>query len=184
MENDANLQALRGAISLVLAVPCIVAIVLAWLERRKPGFTKDQISGFRGWLLLVVIGQCLNPVWTLMTLAGQIDGYKALSSMPGGIVAVAGEVFLDVAVAALQIYVLVAMFRRSASFPKLYRYQWLAMIASQIIDWFWVVALMGIPLTKVAGFAQISGLVIVTFGMGIWVWYVSVSRRVRNTFIR
>lgn len=171
-------------IFVLLGVPLIASIVSARIEARKPGFTKDKISGFRGWLLWLTVMQCLNLLRTVGEFKKTTESYDAVVSMPNGHLAVTGEVALNVAIIAFQVFVIIAMFRRSTLFPRLFLYLWLASIAVPILDWFLIVVTLGVPLGELVDADGIKGIVGPLIGGGVWVAYVFASVRVKNTFIR
>ena len=81
----------------------------------------------------------------------------------------------------------VALFRRSRRFPALYAIQWSVLFLSPAIGFFWEAWALGIELRQLARFYDIGTvlmvLAIVIVGGGT-IWYLSVSQRSKNTFVR
>jgi uncharacterized membrane protein len=97
---------------------------------------------------------------------------------------VAGEILINLAFIAFQVYVVVAMLKRWVIFPRLFLYQWFLIMALPIIDVVWVATIMGMPLSRVFPATELGSAIGAVIALGIWVWYTSVSVRVRNTFTR
>jgi len=135
--------------------------------------------GFGGWLLIPMIGQTLSPLVTLLTSAP--DDFAMLSNpaLPASLTPlVLLELAMTACFAAFQIVVTVAMYRRRRSFPNLYRWQLIAAVAVLLIDVLMTSAALKLPVSDLIDGKTIGRL----FAGAIWVWYVSVSVRVRNTF--
>lgn len=167
----------------LLIVGGIVSVIVITARRRDP-MHPSQISGFGGWLLLLAIGQCLSPLRNLGELAAGAEGYRTAATMPNGTVLVAGEILINLAFIAFQVYVVVAMLKRWVIFPRLFLYQWFLIMALPIIDVVWVATIMGMPLSRVFPATELGSAIGAVIALGIWVWYTSVSVRVRNTFTR
>ncbi len=139
-------------------------------------------SGFGGWLTLVAIGQTLGPIITIGGVVGSIAAYRQMMMLPGGAMAVYGEVALNVAFLFIQLVCVRAMYRRSKKCPRLFLLQWIAVILLAVGDVLLVSVALNLPLSTVLGFIKpirIIGPIVIT---GIWVLYMFESVRVRNTF--
>ncbi len=165
---------------LLIGVPVFFAVRSA----AKPSQTPEALVGFGGWLMLLAIGQALSPLRTLADFANSADSYQQLMTLSIGPLAVYGEVALNLAFLALQLVVLVSMFRRGHRFPRLFLRQWFAIPVVFILDTVWISSILGVPLNQVlAGDALVAPIAsfVVT---GVWAAYVYKSVRVRNTFDR
>lgn len=165
---------------LLIGVPVFFAVRSA----RRPSQNSTDLVGFGGWLLLLAIGQTLSPLRTLAEFGNSIEGYQQLMALPNGPLATYGEIALLLAFLVLQLVVLIAMFRRSPRFKKLFLLQWFAIPVVFLVDVIWISTLIKVPVSQVlAGDALVKPTVsfVVT---GIWVAYVYNSVRVRNTFDR
>lgn len=138
-------------------------------------------SGFGGWLTLVAIGQTLGPIITIGNVVGSIAAYRQAMMLPGGAMAVYGEVALNVAFLFIQLLCVRAMYRRSKEYPRLFLLQWIAMILLAVGGVLLVSVALNLPLSTVLEFTKPTRIIgpIVT---GIWVLYMFKSVRVRNTF--
>jgi hypothetical protein len=86
--------------------------------------------------------------------------------------------------AAFQIAVVVAMFQKRRSFPKLFFYEWIAGMGAVLLDWVLVSVLLDTPLDQVIDAKSLGQAIGGSVGGGLWVWYVTQSIRVRNTFVK
>jgi hypothetical protein len=167
---------------LIVALGLVIAVIVISVRRApKPGI---ELSGFGGWLLLLAIGQTLAPLRTLSILAQSADGYSALqdSSVPNATLAIFAEVGLLIGFVAFQLFIIVSMYRKRHFFPRLFFYQWIAGVCIPIADWMLVSALFHIPLSSLVTTRDVIGVLGAGLIVGIWVWYVARSVRVRNTF--
>ncbi len=141
------------------------------------------LEGFGGWLILPMIGVCLAPVRTLAEAATSLASYGPVLEVPNGTALVAIEVALNVVLLVLQIVTLVAMFGRRSTFPRLFRWVWIASMVLPIVDIVAVSALLGVSPTALMD-ADMARVAVAAVVMGLWVWYMHASVRVKNTFIR
>ena len=169
------------AILIVALGLVIVVIVISVRRAPKPGI---ELSGFGGWLLLLAIGQTLAPLRTLSVLAQSAEGYRALqdSSVPNATLAIFAEVGLFVGFAAFQLFVTITMYRKRRFFRQLFAYQWIAGVCAPIADWMLISALFHVPLNSLVTTRDVISVLGAGLIVGIWVWYVARSVRVRNTF--
>lgn len=141
-------------------------------------------SGFGGWFMLVVIGQTIAPVSTILSTALSMTAYSRMMTTSDGAIAFFGEAAFSAAFLYIQISCTLAMYRRSKNFPTLFLLQWFAMIVMGIGD----ILLFSIEanrspwaLGEQIDLRKILSPIVTT---GLWVWYVFASVRVRNTFTR
>ena len=139
------------------------------------------LEGFGGWLILPVIGVSLAPVRTLVDAATSVVSYGQVLGLPNGRLVVGIEVALNLVLLTLQIVVLVAMFRRRATFPKLFTWLWIAAVVLPFVDLVAVALLLNVPLAALFDSDMVRVLVGAVV-MGLWVWYMHASVRVKNTF--
>lgn len=165
---------------LLIGVPVFFAVRSA----AKPPHDPAALVGFGGWLLLLAIGQVLSPLRTLADLAKSAESYQQLMTVPNGALAVYGEVALNLAFLALQLVVVISMFRRSQRFKQLFVYQWFAIPVLFVLDTLLISVVLGVPVNQLLA-ADVLVASLVSFLLtGIWVAYVHKSVRVRNTFDR
>jgi hypothetical protein len=163
---------------LVIGLPVALAVTSAKRKVNSAG----QPEGFGGWLLLLAIGQTLTPLRSLGDFVRLVPEYQQVMAIENGPPLVYSEVALTVAYIALQIAVTVFMFRRSSLFPRLYFWQWIALPIYFVLDGALIHALLDIGTDQLFTAQEIGGLAAAFVINGLWVWYVSASVRVRNTF--
>lgn len=95
-----------------------------------------------------------------------------------------GEAALNFALMALQVVVLWFMFKKDRIFPKLFFYQWIAIPVALVLDIAFVSTVLGVGVNQLLTAEIVAPSVFATIVTGLWVWYVSKSVRVRNTFIQ
>jgi hypothetical protein len=130
------------------------------------------------------MGQTLAPLRTLASFGTNVQSYDQLAAIPGGTIAVGGEVVLNLAFLALQVTVVAVMYRRSVLFPKFFLFQLLAMIAVFVLEILLVSASLGIAVNKIITPDTAGGEFGALLGTALWTLYVFRSRRVQNTFVR
>jgi Protein of unknown function (DUF2569) len=151
-------------------------------------------KGIGGWLLLPVIGMFVFPVRCLISLATEYlpifekgmwaalttPGSKAYHPLWGPLLAY--EIFFNLAFLVFDLVLLYLLFAKSYRFPKLY-------IAFAVLNLVFVVsdAIVGyqIPAVVAQGMDTMAKEIGRSFMMVvIWVPYLMVSKRVKNTFVR
>ena len=166
---------------LFVGVPAALCI---WTAKRSPAHPDGGPVGFGGWLLLLAMGQTLAPLKTLASLSGTAQSLDKLAAIPGGRIAVGGEVALNLAFLVLQVAVLALMYRRSILFPKFFLYQLLCMIAVIVLDALLVSASLGIAVNQIFTPEMVGEDIVALLGTGLWTLYLFKSRRVKNTFVQ
>jgi hypothetical protein len=170
--NPAPFRKRKPQMSTELAQPSLVEPTVA---QEKPNAGP---VGFGGWLLIPMIGQTLRPLWILFESRTQFAALSNPALSPSLTSFLLLELAANACVLAFSIVVMVAMYRRRRSFPSLYRWQFYAGLAVFLADVLMASAVFKLPVSDLVDSKDISQI----FGLAIWVWYVSVSVRVRNTF--
>ena len=152
------------------------------MTNQKPVVARP-LEGFGGWLILPMIGVCLSPIRTLADAATSLASYGPVLELPNGKAVVAIEVALNLILLAVQIVTLVAMFGRRATFPRLFTWVWITAIVLPLLDMVAVSTLLGVPLAALLD-ADMARVAMAAVVMGLWVWYMHASVRVKNTFTR
>ncbi|MBY3220298.1 DUF2569 family protein [Rhizobium laguerreae] len=164
---------------LIFGVPVCLAVISAWR-------TTDPVngpSGFGGWLLLLAIAEVLGLLRALANVANSIENYTEYNSIGGSQLVIVGEAVLSLALVMLQAVVVWFMFKKDRLFPRLFFYQWIAIAVAFVLDVALVSAVLGVGVSQFLT-AEVVGPSVAAFIItGLWVWYVSKSLRVRNTFI-
>jgi hypothetical protein len=143
---------------------------------------RDGPSGFGGWLVLVVIGQTLAPfVTAIRMLTILILAHKTIA-LPGGTIALYGQLAFYAAFLFIEIVCVSAMYRRSKEYPRLFLLQWLALIVVAIGDILLPSVALNRPVLSVLGEMNMSRVLSPIPMVALWVLYMFESARVRNTF--
>ena len=127
--------------------------------------TKKNIS-IRGWLILPTIGLFLSAIYGIL---GFVVGGLSLYLEDSGIYEL--MIFLSSGIIAfLAIYSLILEFKKREKFPKF------------VIASYWIGLILTIILSSFDN--DYSNIFATTIGAIIWTWYFSVSKRVKNTFVK
>lgn len=163
----------------VLGVPLFI---IAWTGKRKVDPIKGPM-GFGGWLLLLAIWQVLAPLATLLETVNGMAAYEEFQSVPSGRLVAIGEPSINFAFLALQLVVLWSMLKKSKEFPRLFFYQWIAIPIVFIVDILLVSSALGVGVSEMMTRELVPPSARAFVWTGVWVWYLSKSVRVRNTFV-
>src|SRR5262245_45842957 len=150
-------------------------------------------AGLGGWLILVAIGLIVSPIrilafivqtsvppfrdgaWAILTTPGS-EAYHALWA-PLLIFELLGNVGFIVA----QVSLLVLFFKRSRNFPRIYVWVVLINLPFILLDaWLGSFVITDEPMIDPTTAVELTRSVI---GIAIWVPYMRLSKRVRNTFV-
>jgi hypothetical protein len=141
---------------------------------------KPPLQGIAGWLLLLAIGLCLAPIRTLVDLGRSAEEYDRVWGMANGKMLVAAELAINLVLLVLQVVTAVALLNKQKRFRALFAWLWIAAVLLPVLDVVLVLALFPqIPSGSLVGEIGRAGVTFVV--MGLWVWYVMVSKRVTNT---
>ncbi len=146
-------------------------------------------EGFGGWLIVPIIGLVVTPLRAVFHLADYGELFASTERLPAGLSAflmlefVGNIVFLLV----LPIILLVLLFRKSASFPRMFIMWAAGGLAFSVLDLFTTQVLFGdilaatgqTPLDAEVIQELIRSIILVV----VWIPYMRASRRVANTFI-
>ncbi|MBB3299464.1 hypothetical protein FHT72_003757 [Rhizobium sp. BK077] len=156
-----------------------------WFAVRSAKRTTDPVNGpssFGGWLLLLAIAEVMGLLKTLASVASSMETYAKYSAVEGGELVAVGEAALSFALVILQVVVIWFMFKKDRMFPRLFFYQWIAIPVAFVLDLALVSSVLGVSVNQLLK-AEVVGPSVAAFIVtGLWVWYVSKSVRVRNTF--
>lgn len=177
----------------VIVLGLVGAVVYAVMKSRKPklataiadggtGTAHVEPRGLGGWLVFLVIGQIGGILRVLKAIVEDIDLLG--QAVPNTKAAVIAELTLNVAFLGLVIYVTVSMFRELRTFPTLWKVQATAAVLVPLLDAVLVAGLLNLPIGKVLEEGMIGQLIGMVIAIAIWTWYLSVSKRVRNTFVK
>ena len=142
---------------------------------------RSEPQGFRGWLLLLAFGVCLSPLRTLVEFVKEFEDYGRAWTVPNGQTLVLFEVGINLALIALEVATMVAMLNRYRAFIKLFVWLWGAAFALPLVDMV-LVALLFPQISGETFIEEVGRTMLVTIVRGLWVWYLLVSVRVKNTF--
>ncbi|MBY5442305.1 DUF2569 family protein [Rhizobium leguminosarum] len=160
-----------------------VPIGLAVISARRKADPVNGPSGFGGWLLLLAIAEVLGLLRILAAVANSMKTYAENSSSGGSQLVLGGEAVLNLALVILQVVVVWFMFKKDRLFPRLFFYQWIAIPVAFVLDIALVSAVLGVGVNQLLTAEVVGPSVAAFIATGLWMWYVSKSVRVRNTFI-
>jgi hypothetical protein len=131
--------------------------------------------------LLLAVGVWLSPLRTLVEFVKEFEDYGRAWTVPNGQAVVAFEVGINLALIVLEVAAVVAMLNRRRIFIKLFIWLWGAAFVLPLADM--VVAALLFPHVPSESFAaEIGRTLLIPIIRGLWVWYLLVSVRVKNTF--
>jgi hypothetical protein len=144
--------------------------------------------GIGGWLILPVIGLFLTPIQGLVQMgdySGLIKNMQYLTPAQGAFVWL--EIIANlVIVVAMPIFLLVQLFRKKALFPKAYVIWAVANIAFEFLDLIVAQVLFGEIFeksnTRLIDGDTVKSMLRSIVLVVVWVPYMKMSARVRNTF--
>jgi hypothetical protein len=171
---------------LVVAVP--VGLIV-WLTQRNKRRTAGQLKGFGGWLILLAIGTWLAPFRTLAAMSHLMDGVD--SAVVSRLwLAFSGEFVLFGGLEALEISLIVLMTRKSWRFPSMFVWTAIYSIALFPVDFLWSSTVISIETGATFGsvlnpdIKMIGQWIVLSLVLALWMSYVTLSKRVANTFVR
>lgn len=132
-------------------------------------------TGIGGWLVILLLAELCSLLGGMAGIAGSLDGQA------GSVAAAIDYMDLGLALAwsGLAVAIVIAMFRRSWLFTRLWKIQGgLFVIGALLTVGGYALAPTGNPIDQASVVGMVAGVVLVALG---W-WYLTVSRRVRNTF--
>jgi hypothetical protein len=144
---------------------------------------RPELHGIRGWLVLLAIWQIFVTIKTLGRAAQMSKEYEAIAHIPGARVAINFETAITLALVTLTIVTTVALFRKKHAFKRLFFLQWLAPSVAFALDAAVVSAALQVPIESMLTGPVILQLVINLVINGLWLWYIRVSVRVKNTMV-
>ncbi|HWF19830.1 MAG TPA: DUF3857 domain-containing protein [Verrucomicrobiae bacterium] len=179
------------ALASVFSVLMLPAMFLAYHFRpnsaQPPQLQSDRaLTGLAGWLILVAISLGFRIVFTIIQIfkllwACSLEKWQLLT-IPGSTAynpnwgpILIFELFANLAFLAFAILLLILYFQKRFALPRYIIGFLIATVVFILIDNAWLVAIK--PATV------IKSIVPMVLGVGIWVWYFLVSRRVKLTFI-
>lgn len=151
-------------------------------------------AGLSGWLVLVGLGLVVTPLrlasYVLQTLLPMFsDGTWHVLTTPGSANYhplwgpwLLAEIVINLFFVAASLYLLFLFFRKSWRFPKLYVGYLIANLLFVVADAFAVQFVL--PDRPILDPETMRDLIRSLVGVALWVPYVFLSRRVKNTFVR
>lgn len=139
-------------------------------------------SGLGGWLILVVLGQIGGVLQMLKSIVDEVQLYEDFGPTVHYILN--AEMALMVAYAILIVVTTISMFRTERRFVALWKIQAVITVLFPLIDAVIVSAVSNTPIEKLIDERAIGHVIGGTIGMGLWWWYMNVSVRVKNTFVK
>ncbi|WP_439815818.1 DUF2569 domain-containing protein [Zavarzinia sp. CC-PAN008] len=145
-----------------------------------PAGSPDGPRGIGGWLILPAIGTFLGPVlWGFYGLSAAMT----LTAMPADApltALIVMEAIGNLALFALNLWALFLLAGRRRGFPRAFIIVAVGGFVLAVVDGAWAMSLLGESVAQPAWQQIIRSAIF----PAVWVPYMLVSRRVRNTFIR
>jgi hypothetical protein len=151
-----------------------------------------QLKGFGGcWLVLFAVGVYLAPLPSIVNIFKIGEGIDESVSTRFPLV-FDGAFALVVSLLIIQLTMAVFMAEKSRGFPSLFIWTGIYIFAMTPLDLIWTGAVVSLPtgqsfgevITKVTSADVIGGWIGATVIVGVWMLYVTRSRRVANTFVQ
>ena len=139
--------------------------------------------GFRGWLLLLAVGQMIAPFVLLQAAfaAFSVRSYAADGQSDHTLFVTLSLAYVVLALIAA--YAAWKMLNRSRQFPRLFVMEWLVMLCFVLAVPMLVAVTRGVAVGSAYGDSDFVLGALKFLVSGLWVWYVLQSVRVRNTFV-
>lgn len=174
---------------IVLGPICLVIYLVVRSRRSVPAgqsssglnVQSGELKGIGGWLILLAIGQLLGCLRILTAIVPDLEFLDHSNAAVRAAVIV--EIILYLAVFFLACFTTIAMFREKRYFVVAWKLQSLAVVLVPILNWVLVSDIMQVPMGKVVAEEAVGQVIGGAVGIAIWWWYLTVSVRVKNTFV-
>lgn len=195
-EEEVTSDGKTGTLSIILILSIVCAVGLGALialiaffydPAPRPTVQPEHLHGLSGWLVLVAIRLCLDPIILLGVFSEtgeffQGDSLNVLldSGYGGNVIAVFVALSTTAFLIPLSILLIVLFFKKRSSFPAIFI---IITLLSLVIS-----AVSYVLLTQSEGVGQadidetLGSLIIFVIHTALWVPYMCMSKRVRNTF--
>ncbi|HZX83419.1 MAG TPA: DUF2569 family protein [Reyranella sp.] len=166
-----------------LVVFCVpILLLVRYRQPRTAAVAKAPPKGIGGWLALFAFLLCLGFMRSVAELVLGLPDYWAgfrNEAAHGPLVAVG---LLALAAVAVHLWAIVALFRKKKAFRTACVALWGLMLATQLAL-LSMLTVPGVTLEMILPDAEIALSIAALAFMGVWCWYLSVSVRVKNTFV-
>ena len=143
----------------------------------------QPMRGIGGWLALMAVGQIVGPFLMassiLVSYTGP-DSKEAFAKLP---TAMYGGLGIDLAILAFVIGASVIFFLKKKIFKIIFTIEVLLVLLSLPLESGWISMTTGVSMDQVFPIDQMEKNVGTSLINFVWVWYVWVSDRVKNTFV-
>jgi len=146
--------------------------------------SKPSPNGIGGWLVLVALGQVFGLIRTVITLVEYYSSpqtHTAFAKIP---LAAGGELGINAAYLALLILSTYAFFNKKGYFPSLFVTEVLASPLVFCLDAAWISATTNASFSGAIDTDGLARSVGACIPGAIWIAYLFISKRVKNTFIK
>ena len=169
-------------LAVLVAVGVPLLLLVRHRRRRAAAVAKVPPKGIGGWLAFLAFLLCLGFLKSIAELAAAIPDFLAgfHNEAAHGPLLVVGLV--AIAVMAVQLWGIVALFQRKKAFRMIYRLMWILTLAAPFSA-LPMLTVPGVRLYMVLPDAEVARTIAALIIMALWYWYLRVSVRVKNTLI-
>ena len=126
------------------------------------------------------MAQTSAPLGRLVTIGGDLWAYSSESTPSlGGTAETIGVIGVNIVLFLLNLYVAILLWGKRRDFQEFFFYQWLAILVWSFAAPVYAAVTVGAPFDNLLDTSSYSELI----GTSLWLWYVTKSIRVRNTFV-
>jgi hypothetical protein len=144
---------------------------------------RDEPGGIGGWLILVAMGQVFGPIRAALNMLIYYVDPNTLAVFNNFPVAMWGEVVINVAYVVFAIYASYTFFAQKRIFKGIFTAEFAAALVLVAMDMAWVATASGMTIDG-SKFGDDFGRAIGGALLGIvWIPYIWLSKRARNTFV-
>ncbi len=152
------------------------------MTEEKPSESATEPAGIGGWLIMLLLGQFISGAWVLFAITGDVGSYKIFP--PKAHLAIHLELTLNVVLLLLIVWTTVELFRRRRSFPTWWKIMGVSALLIPIVDTVMVGRMLNVSLDLELVLRQAAMTFQTLVAVVIWWLYLSLSVRVKNTFVK
>ena len=144
--------------------------------------TSSGPSGIGGWLILVAFGLLASIIKVLASIVEDVGLFGTYP--PNAHIAIHAELAINSILLGFIVYATILFFGEKCSFPIWWKRMALLAALMPIIDGAIIAVLLNVPFGRLVTEKEWGQTIAALIAVGIWWWYLNVSVRVKNTFIK